>query len=244
MAAGPIWATFLLAALASLSGRALGQVSHAPWPHSPPAGEPVEVRVHNGWACLIAGDRREWRTPRDPVASRSEEFFLELGSGSEVELSWSGSASVRLSGVAGVFVAPIAGNGGGRSLSFRRLDLARFEVRRGRMTLTLPRGQRLLPAEGAFLLDGHVGGRVDLTHQAGAPIELDIGSRYTFPLPAGTRRPLPECVAPPAPPQPPVRDLDSTLQVRARAARWGTGRASGHAIVVAERPASPQAKRP
>lgn len=244
MAAGPIWATFVLAALASLPGRALGQVSHAPWPQLPPAGEPVEVRVHNGWACLIAGDRREWQTPRDPVASRSDEFFLELGSSSEVELSWSGSASVRLSGVAGVFVAPIAGDGGGRSLSFRRLDHARFEVRRGRMNLTLPRGQRLLPAEGAFLLDGHVGGRVDLIHQAGAPIELDIGSRYTFPLPAGTRRPLPECVAPTTALHAPVPGFDSTLHVRAGAARWGTGRASGQAIVVAERPARPQATRP
>lgn len=169
----------------------------------PAAGDPVALSVRRGWACALQGEERRWFTTLDGSKALQEGFYLELGTNSEVELSWSGSASVRLQGPAGLFVEPAAQPFGGRLIGFRRVGVADFEVRRGSLTITLPRGQRLMPASGAFRLHGHAGGVVDLRHHAGLPIELDIGVRYTFPLPAGTYRRIPECVAPPLPTGPP-----------------------------------------
>lgn len=161
-----------------------------------PAGDPVRLEVRAGWGHLRVGEEQRWVTRRDGALSVQDGFFLELGSDADVELSWSGSASIRLTGPAGVFVDPVSGPLGGRSVGFRRLATAEIEVRRGALGVTLPRGQRLHPQASTFRLEGHPGGVVDLFHRAGRPLELDIGSRYTFPLVVGTRRRLPECVAP------------------------------------------------
>ncbi|MEO0650580.1 MAG: hypothetical protein AAFZ65_07880 [Planctomycetota bacterium] len=197
----------VLAPAATAQWAAFGTPSATPappaWPsplgERPAAGDPAELRVRRGWACVIRGEAQDWFTPQDGVQTVGHSIYLELGTGAEVELSWSGSASVRLTGPAGVFVEPAAQPFGGRMLGFRRLNTADVEIRRGALTITLPRGQRLLPGASAFRLTGRPGGLVDLRHWAGAPIELDIGSRFTFPVPAGAHRRLPECVAAPAP---------------------------------------------
>ena len=194
---------FLAPAAAAQWSASVPPIVPEPWPsplaERPPAGDPAQMRVRRGWACVIQDERQTWYTAEDGVQTVGRSIYLELGTGGEVELSWSGSASVRLTGPAGVFVEPAAQPFGGRMLGFRRLNTADVEVRRGALTITLPRGQRLLPGAGTFRLTGRPGGLTDLRHWAGAPIELDIGSRFTFPLRAGTHRRIPECVAAPAP---------------------------------------------
>ncbi|QDU67282.1 hypothetical protein [Engelhardtia mirabilis] len=162
----------------------------------PAAGDPVRVEVIAGWGHLRIGDELQWLTRQAGPRLHHRSFYLELGVESVVELAWSGSASLRLTGPAGVFVDPVSGPLGGRAVGFRRLASAEIEVRRGALAVSLPRGQRLLPHGSSFRLEGHPGGLVDLFHRAGDPLELDVGARYTFPLPVGTRRRLPECIAP------------------------------------------------
>jgi hypothetical protein len=189
---------WILALWALLAG-APGGASQGEGAARPPAAEPLRLDVLQGWAVVLEPDRRQFVTRADGPQTLVRGCYLELGSSAAVELSWSGSASIRLQGPSGAFVEPGTDPAQGRALGFRRVGQAEFELRRGPLAITLPRGQRLLPGNSAFRLEGQVGGLVDLEHRAGEPLELDIGSRYTFPLPAGTRRRLPECVAPPLP---------------------------------------------
>jgi hypothetical protein len=149
----------------------------------PPAAAALTVRA--GRASLVQGeDVRVLTRASKPRAVRGE-AYAEVAVLAEVELSWPGSASLRVRGPAALEWTP---DGDVRVLRAERLEL---EVRRGVRRLALPGGWSLAVERGAIGAGETPSGDWRVEHRGGSAVPLAKDGEPAGALQGGARVRLP-----------------------------------------------------
>jgi hypothetical protein len=158
------------------------------------------LEVQDGQVLALIGEQRLQRSPASGLLAIQSEARLEFGARSVARLVLPGGFQIGLRGAA-IIELP-APTGASQGIAVHVLDHARIdlECRRAGLSLRLPGGQVLYPRQGVLRLERLAGERSRIEVRGGLPVELDLGGRYTFELPVGLVRPLPERLDPnPAP---------------------------------------------
>ena len=148
----------------------------------------VTLDVREGWARVATATGTS-RVVAGAAVELGAPFHLELGARSSASLRVPGELQLDLGGSTALELVP---SGSVRRWTFHRVGVAELDQRVPRDTIHLPRGQVLFPERCALRLEGRVGGATWLEVRAGLPCELDLGGRYTFPVPPGFRRTVPD----------------------------------------------------
>ncbi|MFT5050096.1 MAG: hypothetical protein ACI8QZ_001490 [Chlamydiales bacterium] len=149
-------ATITLAAL--LCGSAAAQQTSA------------TIQVLRG-RVVIEGGAKPQTLMRNQEFTSDKPLQLEVGAGSEVEIRWSGVASMHVWGPSSLDWTP--DSDGSVGWSFTDLAWADLEVRRGEHRLDLPGDWRTLVSASAIHLRGLPSGPVELRHHAGPALMLE-----------------------------------------------------------------------
>ena len=139
-----------------------------------PPRPPVEVvlKVLSGRASLVQGEKVETLTRVGGAREIAGKAYLELGTGSELELAWPGLSSVRLTGPAALEWTPPGADPMRIKLRLLRFDRLEAEVRRGSYVLDLPQAWSLDLGRGAISIEERPQGDLVITHRGGEDAKL------------------------------------------------------------------------
>ena len=137
----------------------------------------ARLEVQRGRVVLLNDGRAERTLRSGESETTGGSSHLEIGTGSEVRLSWPGMASLHIWGPSSLrwFASPAKTAEGVGSLKWSITDLAwcDLEVRRGDHELQLPGDWTAQIKPGAVYLRGLPAGPVEMRLHAGEPIRLD-----------------------------------------------------------------------
>ena len=149
-------------ALVPLAGTGAASAKDLP---PPPARAGLTVRA--GRMTLVQGERVRVLTRASARTDVVGSAYAEVGVRAEIELSWPGSASLRVSGPAAFEWSPTG------EVRVLRADRIEFEVRRGRRSVSLPGGWTLPVGRAALSLAETSVGDWNVEHRGGDAVTVE-----------------------------------------------------------------------